>query len=167
MARSIRLLAGPQSQPRTGCPRSGPRLGGMRVMLAIPPRFSSALHPSIRPINAASAIGTSGAPWPPRARSAALKSCTTGRWSMAARRGPCSICQLLPRRGTPSAPGPGGRCQIVWPWQPTSSAECLGSQALAVCACSSVMASASSRRTPASVGSPWATDSSCARSSRG
>ena len=70
------------------------------------------------------ARGTSGAPCPPSARSAARKSWITGLRSRWASSGACSICQLAPR-----IPWVGGRCQTVWPWQPTRSAFPSGSQA--------------------------------------
>ncbi len=99
--------------------------------------------------------GTRGAPCPPRARSAARKSCTTGLPRRAASRGACSSCQLAPHR-----PSWGGRCQRVCPWQPTSSAVFPGSARRAASACTRVTASPSSSTSAAGRAAPWPTATS-------
>ena len=49
IAKSIKELAGPQSQPKHSEVFSIPVLGGIIVRLAIPPRLRTPLHPNILP----------------------------------------------------------------------------------------------------------------------
>ena len=138
-ARSIRLLAGPQSHPWIEDRRSGPDFGGMIVMFAIPPRFRTPCHACPLPIRATSVMGTKGAPWPPKAISAALKSYTTFLLSSCASREGWSNWRLFPKCSFVA-----DWCQTVCPWQPMSSASPLGSQDCAASEHFSVIASDSS-----------------------
>ena len=102
-----------------------PDVNGILIQAPLPKHIDETeTFNRVLPSKDASALGTSGAPCPPSARSAARKSWTTGLCSRWASSGACSICQLAPR-----APWAGGRCQTVWPWQPISLAFASGSQA--------------------------------------
>jgi len=62
IAKSIKELAGPQSQPKHSEVLSIPILGGIIVRLAMPPRLRTPRHPYNLQIKASSTNATKGAP---------------------------------------------------------------------------------------------------------
>ncbi len=102
---SISALAGPVSKPRTAPSR------GIRVRLAMPPRFSTARSSSAAPSMPRWKAGISGAPWPPAATSRRRKSDTVVIPVSSAMRLPSPSCTV--KAGVAS-----GRWRTVWPCEP-------------------------------------------------
>jgi hypothetical protein len=91
MQASITIFPGPLSNATTS---SNSPPAGIAVIFAIPPRFSST-RPRVFDRNMhQSSIGTSGAPCPPAARSAGLKSLTTGQRIRSATTAASPICHV-------------------------------------------------------------------------
>jgi hypothetical protein len=112
---------GPVSNARTPASDAVPR-GVTTVTLPMPPRFCSARNPVAVEKSSASAIGTSGAPWPPAATSATRKSEITS----------------TPVRSAMTAGSPNchvewpGSCQTVWPCEQTARTSARGTPASAM-----------------------------------
>jgi hypothetical protein len=104
---SVTATPGPVSKARTPsiCPP-----GGTMVTLPMPPMFCSARQCEGAEKSSASAIGASGAPCPPAARSATRKSPTVSSPVRSAITAISPICSVEC----------GGSCQIVCPWDPTA-----------------------------------------------
>ena len=91
------MLAGPVSKARTS---AAVQAAGSAVTLAMPPRLSSTRFFVAWRKRQKSSMGTSGAPWPPAARSAGRKSLTTGMRRRSASSAGSPICEVQ-RIGAP------------------------------------------------------------------
>ena len=94
---SMITTPGPVSNARTALRSSGDTVddGGTTVTLPMPPRFCKARHSVAWANSRASAIETSGAPWPPAATSRARKSAITAHPVRSAIREASPTCQVL------------------------------------------------------------------------
>src|SRR5216684_3703618 len=108
MKSSISALPGPVSKAIIASAPS------RYVKLATPPTLSTAVGPGRSRFSTSARwnTGTSGAPCPPAATSAARKSNATGRRSRRASSLPLPSCTLRPASG---------RCSTVCPWNPTTA----------------------------------------------
>ena len=127
VTRSMTPAPGPVSKART--PSIWPR-GGTTVMLPMPPRFCRPRHSVGDEKSIASAIGTSGAPWPPAATSRTRKSLTTSMPVRSAMTAASPVCQV-------ECPG---SCQIVCPCEAIAE---MSSRATPASAITAIAASAS------------------------
>ncbi len=99
----------------------------------MPPRLRSTRGASGEAKSSTSAIGTSGAPCPPAARSRARKLLTTRTPNRSARTAGSPSCQVTV----------GGSCQIVWPWNAMSASSDAGTRA-----CTRTVSTASAAHSP-------------------
>ena len=111
------MLPGPVSKAKTS---SGAQPAGSTVMFPMPPMFCKSRVRSGVLYNMYSVNGTSGAPWPPAARSATRKSETVTSPVSCAMTAPSPICTVQ-RAGRPHNSASSGACQMVCPCEATAS----------------------------------------------
>ena len=122
------MLPGPVSNAKTS---SGAQPAGSTVMLPMPPIFCKIRVASVLLYNMYSVNGTSGAPWPPAARSATRKSETVTSPVSCAITAPSPICTVQ-RAGRPQNMTSSGACQMVCPCEATASTSVTESSALRI-----------------------------------